>query len=43
MTRAKVFGIGLNKTGTISLHHALEQLGYRSLHWGCLLYTSRCV
>lgn len=34
MTRAKVFGIGLNKTGTISLHHALETLGYRSLHWG---------
>lgn len=34
MTRPKVFGIGLNKTGTISLHQALEQLGYRSLHWG---------
>ncbi|MBX3286150.1 MAG: sulfotransferase [Acidimicrobiales bacterium] len=34
MTRAKVFGIGLNKTGTISLHEALEVLGYRSLHWG---------
>lgn len=32
--RPRVFGIGLNKTGTISLHHALEQLGYRSLHWG---------
>ena len=31
---AKVFCIGLNKTGTISLHHALEVLGYRSLHWG---------
>lgn len=30
----KVFCIGLNKTGTISLHEALGVLGYRSLHWG---------
>jgi Sulfotransferase domain len=30
----KVFGIGLNKTGTSSLHQALELLGYRSLHFG---------
>lgn len=30
----KVFGIGLNKTGTISLHEALGTLGFRSLHWG---------
>jgi hypothetical protein len=30
----KVFGIGLNKTGTSSLHQALEVLGYQSLHWG---------
>src|SRR5262245_13309781 len=30
----KVFGIGLNKTGTISLHQALLALGFRSLHWG---------
>jgi hypothetical protein len=29
-----VFGIGLNKTGTTSLHAALEALGYRSLHYG---------
>lgn len=29
-----VLGIGLNKTGTTSLHEALEVLGYRSLHWG---------
>lgn len=28
----KVFGIGLSKTGTTSLHAALEQLGMRSLH-----------
>jgi hypothetical protein len=30
----KIFCIGLNKTGTISLHEALEKLGFRSLHWG---------
>lgn len=29
----KVFGIGLSRTGTTSLSHALEQLGYTSLHW----------
>ncbi|HZO58130.1 MAG TPA: sulfotransferase [Solirubrobacterales bacterium] len=32
----KIFGIGLNKTGTSSLHAALELLGYRSLHFGGL-------
>lgn len=32
--RPRIFGIGLNKTGTISLHEALETLGFRSLHWG---------
>ena len=32
----KIFGIGLNKTGTSSLHQALELLGYRSLHFGGL-------
>lgn len=32
--RPRIFGIGLNKTGTISLHEALTTLGYRSLHWG---------
>lgn len=31
---AKVFCIGLNKTGTISLHQGFEMLGLRSLHWG---------
>lgn len=30
----KVFCIGLNKTGTRSLHTALELLGLRSIHWG---------
>lgn len=34
MDSMKVFGIGLNKTGTTSLHEALTVLGYRSLHWG---------
>lgn len=32
--RARVFGIGLNKTGTSSFHEALTILGYHSLHWG---------
>lgn len=31
---SKIFCIGLNKTGTISLHRAFEALGFRSLHWG---------
>jgi hypothetical protein len=30
----KVFCIGLNKTGTRSLHDALEILGLRGMHWG---------
>ncbi len=32
--RRRVFGLGLNKTGTSSLHEALTILGYESLHWG---------
>ena len=32
--RPRVFGIGLNKTGTTSLHEALGVLGYDALHWG---------
>jgi glycosyltransferase involved in cell wall biosynthesis len=32
--RPRVFGIGLNKTATTSLHEALTVLGYDSLHWG---------
>ena len=32
----KIFGVGLNKTGTSSLHRAFELLGYRSLHGGGL-------
>jgi Sulfotransferase domain len=31
---AKIFGIGLNKTGTRSLASALRQLGFRTLHRG---------
>lgn len=29
----KIFGIGLPKTGTTSLHHAAKILGLRSVHW----------
>jgi hypothetical protein len=32
--RPRVFGIGLNKTGTSSFHRAMELLGFQSLHWG---------
>ena len=32
--RPRVFGVGLNKTGTSSLHRALLELGFHSLHWG---------
>ncbi len=28
----KIFGVGLGKTGTTSLHFALEALGFRSIH-----------
>jgi hypothetical protein len=28
-----VFCIGFSKTGTTSLHHALNLIGYKSLHW----------
>lgn len=32
-TAPKIFCIGLSKTGTSSLHQALNMLGYRSVHW----------
>lgn len=38
MVATKVFGVGLNKTGTTSLAEALRILGYRTLHFegeGC--------
>ena len=31
---AKIFGIGLNKTATVSFHEAMSILGFRSIHWG---------
>jgi len=31
--KAKVFGVGLSKTGTASLHEALIILGYSSVHY----------
>jgi Sulfotransferase domain len=34
VVRPLILCIGLNKTGTTSLHDALTILGYRSLHWG---------
>lgn len=34
MTSIKIFCIGLNKTGTTTLHQAFETIGVRSLHWG---------
>lgn len=30
----RIFGVGLNKTGTTSLHEAVKILGFRSLHHG---------
>ena len=30
----RVFGIGLHKTGTTSLHEAFQILGFDSFHWG---------
>jgi hypothetical protein len=32
--RPRIFGIGLNKTGTSSFHEAITILGFESLHWG---------
>ena len=29
----KIFGVGLSKTGTTSLHYALEVLGYNAIHF----------
>jgi hypothetical protein len=29
----KIFGLGLSKTGTTSLHHALKRLGLKSVHY----------
>ena len=32
--RPRIFAIGLNKTGTTTLHDALNLLGVESFHWG---------
>lgn len=32
LKKNKVFGIGLSRTGTTSLHYALQVLGFRSIH-----------
>jgi hypothetical protein len=32
-TSGKIFGIGLSKTGTTSLHHAFKELGFESKHF----------
>jgi len=34
-TKNKIFCIGLNKTGTSSLHEAFKILGFRSVHYDC--------
>lgn len=31
--RPKILGIGLSRTGTTSLHTALQTLGFHSIHW----------
>lgn len=33
--KAKIFCIGLNKTGTRSLHEAFQILGFNSVHYNC--------
>lgn len=37
MSKQKVFGIGLSRTGTSSLNEALEFLGYRSIHFPLIM------
>jgi hypothetical protein len=31
--RPKIIFIGLNKTGTTSLHHLVMKSGYKAFHW----------
>jgi len=38
--KVKIFGIGLPRTGTTSLHNALKSLGIKSKHFPFKLYTS---
>jgi len=37
VSKAKVFGVGLSRTGTVSLTAALKRLGYRAKHYPHLL------
>jgi hypothetical protein len=37
----RVFGIGMHKTGTTSLHHALRELGLNSTHWPSAHWAKR--
>ena len=37
----RIFGIGMHKTGTTSLHHALEILGFDSAHWNSAHWAKR--
>lgn len=37
----RIFGIGLHKTGTTSLHLALEELGFESAHWRSARWAKR--
>lgn len=37
---SKIFGIGLSRTGTTSLHNALKLLGFKSKHFPFQLYNS---
>jgi len=42
MKSAKVFGIGLSRTGTTSLTEALRILGYKSLHYPISILRLEC-
>lgn len=35
----RIFGIGMHKTGSTSLHHAFEILGFNSWHWSSAHYA----
>ena len=37
----RIFGIGMHKTATTSLHHALKILGYDSAHWKSAHWAKR--
>ncbi|MFD1717381.1 sulfotransferase family protein [Georgenia deserti] len=41
--RQKIFGVGLNKTGTTTLCRALEHLGYSSFHHASVIYPPQRV